>query len=248
MKIHSIFLCVFLFCLFGFCAQQVSAQEGPVQIFKKLNTDVTGDGKEDNIVVFGEQKEQDFFKRIVIEVRTGSGQKHRIQQKGGLHPEIFVCDLNGDQLDDLFVSVPEDYGKNKAGTYIYFFNNDAIVELTAPDSPVIQTELLNDYKGKIIIEIQDKTETFILDLSDRASEYTELGLYQENGLLNESAELPVSPYSKFKPVRVKGGKYILKDSRVVSDLTNKNIIATVEVFWSLEEGGWVLKEVDVRDY
>lgn len=231
------FIAFFLFIDKGY------AQENDLYRLVEEKADVTGDGKKDFISVKGTSKKKNFYEHVYFEIKTSSGLKHAIMQEGGYQPQLAIRDLNHDGLDDLFISVPEDLETNKANYYFYSFKDDAIQEFSVPDSLVIQSELLDGYKGKIVID-DEKKETYTLDFGSKADEYEKLGIYQ-NGVLNEPSELNVLPYSKFEPTIDKNGRHVLKETQEINDISNKDVIALVEAIWSFDKGEWVLVDTKI---
>lgn len=232
------FIAFFLFIDKGY------AQEKELYRLVEEKADVTGDGKEDFISVKGTPKEKGFYEHVYFEIETSSGLKHIIMQEGGYQPQLDIRDLNHDGLDDLFISVPVDLEMNKANYYFYSFKDDAIQEFSVPDSLIIQSELLDDYKGRIMVD-GEKKETYMLDFGSMAAEYEKLGIYQ-NGVLNEPTELNVMPYSKFEPTIDKDGRHALKETQKINGIANKDVIALVEAIWSFEKGEWVLVDTKIN--
>lgn len=220
------------------------AQERLLQSIVEEKADITGDGKADIISIKGAQKEKGLFEQVYFEIETSTGLKHVIMQQGGHRPQLAIRDLNHDGVDDLFISVPVDGSTNKANYYFYSFKEDAITEYTVPDSLIIQSQLLRDYKGRISID-EHKAKTVTLDLGEWADEYERLGIYQ-NGMLNEPTELHVLPYSKFEPVTAKDGQSVLKGTQKITGVTNKDVIAQVEAIWSFDKGEWVLVDTKIN--
>lgn len=238
---------MFLFFILFFCLiDKGYAQEKGLQSIVEDKADVTGDGKADIISVKGTQKEKGRFEHVYFEIETSSGLKHVIMQKGGYQPQLAISDLNHDGVDDLFITVPVDYSTNKANHYFYSLKQDVITEYSVPDSLIIQSELLHDYKGRISIDV-DKTKTVTLDLGEWADEYEKLGIYQ-NGCLNEPTELNVQPYSKIETATDKGGRHVIKGTQKIQGMSKKDVIAQVEAIWSFDQGKWVLIDTKVNKF
>ncbi|GIN64416.1 hypothetical protein J27TS8_44090 [Robertmurraya siralis] len=206
--------------------------------------DLTGDGKDENILVKGEvmDDESGLYKRFLIEVVDNQGGKHQIELEEGVNLYLTFQDLNQDGIKDMLVSVSNSGSGDITNHYLYALKDDRITDLTVPDPLIIQSQFLNGYKAKINIDNNHKSHKF--NLKNRAEDYENAGLYY-NGILNEPTELMVQSYSKLEPVKLKGSKLGLKGVQTISGAHQGDVIANIESTWEYKSGEWALVSTKV---
>ncbi|MFE8699327.1 hypothetical protein ACFYKX_01690 [Cytobacillus sp. FJAT-54145] len=215
------------------------------EIISKDLVDLTGDDKKETIYIKGIPVEDkaEFLKEIYISIVASNGKEYKINLDGGYEPSIQYKDLNNDGINDMFISVPTGGSGGLSNFYLYTLKDYTLTDLTVPEPLIIQSEFLNDYKGKITITEINKSYTF--DLKDRAKDYERLGLYI-NGSLSEPSELMVLPYGTLTPVRVQNQRLGLEGVQRISGAYNADSIAFVESKWIMENGKWELLETKVK--
>ncbi|MED1201704.1 hypothetical protein [Heyndrickxia acidicola] len=220
------------------------AVEKPSSGFITLHTyheDVTGDGKQDKIILYASPYEEgsQYFKRIWADILTSHHKKIRLQFAAGYQPEIRFKDLNHDGVKDLLES------SNTGGSGgIYSYSLSTVKDhkpLSLPLPPQLNIEGRFTKGFNARIDIPTVQNSVLLKLQNRKSEYIRLGIYQENGTLNEQTELMIDPVSILKPVRIPGKQgYGLIAYRQVSGAYHADRLGTVKSTWYWEKGKWNL--------
>ncbi|MDZ5472724.1 hypothetical protein SM124_13405 [Bacillus sp. 31A1R] len=216
-----------------------------VQIISKDRLDVTGDGKKDTVFMKGVPFEQGvlFLKDIFLEIVASDGKKYKIPLEGGYEPTIQFQDLNQDNIKDLIVTVETGGSGGLSNHYLYTLKDFKVTDLTVPEPLIIQSEFLDHYKATI--NIQNNNKTYHFNLKSRAEDYERIGLYH-NGKLNEPTELMVLPFGTLKPIPLEN-QMGLKGVQRISGAYNADFIAFVESTWLLENGKWVVRDVNVME-
>ncbi|WP_019156755.1 hypothetical protein [Robertmurraya massiliosenegalensis] len=215
-----------------------------MKVILEEHEDLTGDGKEENIIVKGEpiDEENSLFKKMTIEVVDNQGGNHQIELEEGVSPHLTFQDLNQDGVKDMLVSVSNSGSGEVTNHYLYALKDDSVTDLTVPDPLVIQSQFLDGYKAKINIDNNHKSHKF--NLKNRAEDYENSGLYY-NGILNEPMELMVHSYNKLEPVKLNGSKLGLKGRQTISGVHQGDVIGDVESTWEYKNGEWILVSTKV---
>jgi hypothetical protein len=219
-------------------------EEEKMELIKEVQSDLTGDGKDEMISVKGLRfnESEPFYKNLHVEVLDHTGEINKIELEGGANPRIQFKDINQDGIKDMFISVSTSGSGGLSNFYLYTYKDKQIVDLTTPDPLTVQSEFLDGYKAKIHIENNNKTHKF--NLKSRADDYEETGLYF-NSKLNEPMELMVNSYDRLEPVKLKGKKIGLKGNQMLSGAYHADIIGRIESTWEYENGEWNLLKTKV---
>ncbi|MBP2239883.1 hypothetical protein J2Z40_000436 [Cytobacillus eiseniae] len=211
--------------------------------------DVTGDKKEDTIIIKGlpyeEGETHSFLKEIQLQINASNGKVYTIALDGGYSPKIKFLDLNHDGIKDMFVSSDTGGSGGITNHYLYTLKDFNLTDLTVPDALVINGQFQNGYKASITIQETGESVTF--DLRNRGKEYEKSGLYI-NGKLSEPTELMVDPFAVLKPKLVTDDKmYGLIGYQAISGAYHADRIAIVKSIWLYENGKWVLKDTKILE-
>ncbi|MBS4200385.1 hypothetical protein KHA93_12155 [Bacillus sp. FJAT-49732] len=222
----------------------------PVFAAKKLKTileyrhDVTGDGIPEKITVYGIplKDNKDYYQEVWAEVEGKGIRKIKINCEGGFEPKLEFADLNHDGVDDILYSSAKGGSGGLYNFTLHTVKGGTLSEIPLPEPLPIESSFQNNFKAVMTIPgIQNPIQ---LDLSDRKADYIRLGLYQNNGMLNEPAELIIDPIAFFKIVKIKGKEeYGIKSYRQVSGAYHADGIGTVEVLFYYKNGQWITVDV-----
>ncbi len=161
-------------------------------IIKSLQEDLNGDGKEESIILTGNQNEDSpFYENIKITVsdlKTGATLYSITPTTNyGYSPNVFVGNFTSDSNLELF------YGADSGGSggfgyfYLYAFNDKVT---TLYDYERDFTSFKAKYKNYYKVKVYGNDKTFYIDLSNRDDGY--LKSIYNNGILKEDIEADVS--------------------------------------------------------
>ncbi|MBV7506497.1 hypothetical protein KW850_14630 [Bacillus sp. sid0103] len=211
----------------------------------KDKADITGDGKEEEILLKGVpyQKEDSFLERIYIDISASNGKKFTYPLESGAKASLHIVDLNNDGVKDIFASVLTRESESIVQHYSYSIKNNVQTKLALPEPLEIDSHFLNGYKAEI--KINKTGQCYLFDLKDRQQYYKKLGLYY-HGKLNEPTELTVNPFSSLRPIHVEDHKVGLLGEQRITGIANADVIASIESTWSYDHGKWKLDRTVVH--
>lgn len=216
-----------------------------VHIILKDAVDLDGDEQKELIQIKGIPLAQDenFFKHIFLELRDKDEQKFEIELDGGTDPELVFKDLDHDGHKDIFIKIAAD-GGGPSTYYLYAFKDNDLTALPVPESLLVQSQFLNDYKAVIKVEKNNQSHTF--DLKNRAKDYEETGLYFE-GQLNEPTELMIHSFNMLEPIVLENQTIGLNGNQLISGAYESDIVGRVESTWVYDEGDWKLLKTEFKE-
>ncbi|GIN58403.1 hypothetical protein J8TS2_27220 [Lederbergia ruris] len=237
MKKQMALVSVVFVVILSFAIPTVAAEQG--RAILEYKHDVTGDGKADEIMVYGIPFKGDspYYQKVWAEIMTSGGQKLKIDYEGGYEPKLDFADLNHDGVKDILYSSATG---GSGGLYNYALHTakgGKIKEIPLPTPLTIQGYFDQDFVA--VIKIPGIEKPIILDLWNRRKDYISMGLYQKNGQLNEPTELMIDPIAFFEVIKIKGKNgYGLKGYRQISGAYHADGLGVVETDWYFENGKW----------
>ncbi|WP_110929556.1 hypothetical protein [Bacillus massiliglaciei] len=244
-KMQVIKYVVLVFSLF-LCYQAVEAHDKgfPNGLYISSKGDVTGDKKTDMIQLKGKTEgEGRTYKKLSLIIESNR-QSVTVPLEGGLHPSIQMADFNHDKVSDVVILFKSKQDKEPSVKYVYSFLNGKPEKIELPSSVAVMAQFKDHYMAEIS---GPEIETAMFDMSARKEQYEKLGLYQK-GILNEPAELIVSPPSKVKIKRFWGRGKGLAFEQVIEGISKKDKIACITSSWIFKDGKWKMLKAEVHPY
>lgn len=211
----------------------------------KVEADVTGDGKEEVILLKGVpyHQEDSFLKKIYLEISASDGHTYTMPLESGSKASLQLADLNQDRVQDLFASVLTSGSEGIVNTYSFSLKDFVKAEIAVPEPLEIDSHFLNGYQAEI--KLAKTGKSYVFDLKDRKKYYKKLGLYYKDKL-NEPTELTVNPFHSLQPVQLAGNKVGLMGEQKVTGIANADVIASVASTWVFENKQWKLLNCEVK--
>ena len=211
----------------------------------KQEMDITGDGKDDVILLKGVpyDEENSFLKRIYLEVAASNEKTYTLSLESGSKASVQLIDLNNDGVKDLFTSVLSEENEGTVFNLIYSLKDFVVTKLAVPEPLEMESHFLNNFKAEI--RLAQSGKSYIFNLKDRKNYYRKMGVYYK-GKLNEPTELTVNTFSSLNPVTLEGEIKGLKGIQRVTGIANGDTIALVESTWIFDNGHWRLLYSDVK--
>ncbi|MFX0549491.1 VCBS repeat-containing protein [Hathewaya histolytica] len=172
--------------------------------FKK--SDVTGDGFPEYIYLLGKSRKDSPNFKEDIHLFIQDGRTKRVyyitmKDNAGYEPELFLGDLTGDGINDIFVST----GSGGSGGFYYYYifsykNGDFVKIFDHEDFSNSQKYNVNfrDYYRVEIVSADGK-EKFIIDISHRSREYLDQ-YYDKLGKLKKPVSGDVTGLNVLFPI------------------------------------------------
>lgn len=209
--------------------------------------DLTGDGLKETIKLKGTlfSQERNYFQNIWIELISKHTEKWRIPLAGGYEPKIHLVDLNHDNINDLFYQALVDEGNELSIHHLYTLKNGTIKEISLPKYFYLEGHFKEEFQIEIQTSIRDKKKAMIIDVKDRANEYIELDIYNEQGKLLSPMNASITPAFLYDPILISKSKgYGLKSFQKVTGANHTDILGTIETLWYFENGEWIILQTD----
>jgi hypothetical protein len=229
----------------AYATEEKKDKKAPAHEVIQHKQDISGDGKGDQVTLKGIPYEegQDFFKQIVLKVKTSEGKKYKEKLEGGHHPKVTLMDVDGDSIKDVLISAETGDSSDVSRYHLYSFKNGIQTDLGVPDPLTVTSQFEENYQATI--KIENTKESYSFDLGHRKKEYNSLGLYQD-GKLNEPMELMVMPYSTLRKAKLDNGKSGLEGVQRFSGAGNEDTIGYIHSIWVIEDGLWKLAGTEVK--
>lgn len=211
----------------------------------KEEMDITGDGKDDVILLKGVpyNEEDSFLKRIYLEVAASNEKTYTLSLESGSKASVQLIDLNNDGVKDLFTSVLSEENEGTVVNFLYSLKDFEVTKLAVPEPLEMESHFLNNFKAEI--RLAQTGKSYLFDLKDRKNYYRKMGVYYK-GKLNEPTELTVNTFNSLNPVTLEGEIKGLKGIQRVTGIANGDTIALVESTWIFDKGHWRLLFSDVK--
>ncbi len=224
-------------------------------LIQKAVADVTGDGKNDRLLLLAERFDDTalFMKHIFLAVedpQTGQGTCQRLPEEtdGGYGPEMQLHDFNGDKVLDVFLAAATGGSGGLSNYHIYTFAKgkaDLIFSTGMKPWLSVKGKFLDGYKGEFTIPEAGQTHT--LDLKSRRSTYDETKLYRDGKLLEPRELMWLGGYSLITPEDPDGdGVYELRIIQTLSGIAHFDTVAEITSILKYQNGQWKLGKVEVK--
>ncbi|MBP1969570.1 hypothetical protein J2Z83_001674 [Virgibacillus natechei] len=242
--IHVI-VCI-LVLIYPFENKTVVAQDNldPVLI-ETYEADITGDGQNEAIELKGVLFSEDssFFREIWIDISSAHDEHWKITYEGGYDPSISFIDLNHDGVQDIFYQSATGGSGGLYNYHLHTIKNEVEKEISLPEQLYIKGEFLDNFN--VEIQLSPHIEPSIMDVKDRADEYIRLGIYNEEGDVQQPNSVMIDPIAFFEPVLLSKPKgYGLKSYQQISGAYHADQLGTVETLWYYENDEWIILQTD----
>ncbi|MEW9699349.1 hypothetical protein [Paenibacillus sp. SI8] len=216
------------------------------QLLQTREIDVTGDGKPDNVALFGTKQDNasPYFTKLFIVVSGPSQTQVVIPLEGGYNPQLGFCDVNGDRVPEIYVSAETGGSGGLSYYYLYTLKNNVPTAIPLPDPLHVQATFKNNYVVKL--KIGETGKSYKIDIKDKKADYDRFGVYK-NGRLIKPIIVDVNPYGLLQPIDTNGdGVCELKGIQRITGIANADTIGYVTSLWKWENGKWVLRESTIQ--
>ena len=228
-------------------AYDVSAKEVEPKLIEEYSADLTGDGKQETIRLYGVLFSPDAaFLKDIYAMITSDTKEWRIDYQGGYDPVIQFIDLNHDGIDDLF------YQSATGGSGgLYSSQLDTIAEGNLKNIPLPNQDYVKGHFEdgfKAVIDIIPNTKPIVMNVESRKEDYIRLGIYDEQGNIIEQTALMVDPIAFFEPVLISESKgYGLKSYKQISGAYHADRLGVLETLWYFENGKWIILHTEWKE-
>lgn len=177
--------------------------------------DVTGDGIMDWVFLTGtKQPDSVYLTNIQLVIRygrTNQFQAFALSENAGYEPTIWLGDLTGNGVKDIFITIQSGGSGGILFAYVYSYMEGRMVKIFDSiqfnDQHAYEVHYADDYKVNVLSSNPRKKYT--LDLQYKGQDYLN-EIYNSNGTLKEPIEGWVDPIGGLYPIDLTGdGHYYL---------------------------------------
>lgn len=224
-------------------------QQPQYEEISSYEVDVTGDGKNDRVSLFGKRSEQGspFYRALHVLVENPVTQKQTVftSTEGGYGPKLEFCDVTGDKVNDILLSADTGGSGGIVNYSLYSAKADKAVTLPVPPALTISGKFANKYKANVTVA--ETRKTYTIDLRERKATYDEMGLYKDGKLVKPTDVMSNTAYQLLKPVDMnRDGVCELQGVQRVAGAFNADTIAYVTSLWKWQRNKWTLQDVQVQ--
>jgi|SRR5690625_3128370 len=241
------FLTTIIICsIILFPGQSVMAQKAPETVeIDSLNEDVTGDGQNEKIVLKGTpfSAESNYYRDVWAEITNELDESWEIFYEGGYEPSLQLVDLNDDGIKDLFYQSASGGSGGLHHYQLSTLRNNELNEIPLPVQEYLEGAF--DDSFIVIFRLSPSHKPTEIDVSNRAEEYTRLGIYDEEGKLLEQKSVLIDPIAFFESKLISKSKgYGLKSYQQINGAYHSDQLGTVETLWYFENGEWIILQTE----
>ncbi|HWK23444.1 MAG TPA: VCBS repeat-containing protein [Ureibacillus sp.] len=193
---------------------QIPLSSGQTIVASQMG-DVTGDGVLDWIYLVGtKQSDSPYITNIQLVVRyglTNQFQVFNLTENAGYEPSLWLGDLTGDGVKDIFIVIQSGGSGGIIFAYVYSFMQGRMTKIFDSiqfnEQHPYKVQYDNNFKASVYSA--DPRKRYILDLQYKGKEYLN-EIYNPNGTLKQPIEGWVDPVSALYPIDLaRNGKYDL---------------------------------------
>lgn len=204
--------------------------------------DVTGDGIKESIQLKGRpfSANSNYYQTIVASITSPDNQHWQITYGGGYEPQLQFIDLNHDKISDIFYQSSTGGSGGLYNYKLHTLTDGKLAEIPLPSQPNVSGSFKDGFK--ITLQLAPNAKPIVINIKDRAKDYTRLGIYNKEGKLLKTNLTPmIDPIAFFKPVLISKSKgYGLKGYKQVSGAYHADQLGIIESLWYYENGMWIL--------
>ncbi|GAB3808280.1 hypothetical protein [Virgibacillus kimchii] len=240
------FFTILLFFFIMLYVQPVIAQEIPDTVeLESFEADVTGDGQNETIILMGIpfSSESSYLRDVWVEITNEMDDEWTISYEGGYEPTIQLMDFNGDGIKDIFYQSATGGSGGLHHYQLSTLRNNELNEIALPQQQYLEGAFEENFT--VTFQLSPTHKPSEIDVSDRASEYIRLGLYNEEGKLLEQTSVMINPISFYEPTLISKSKgHGLKSYQQISGAYHADQLGTVETLWYYENGEWIILQTE----
>jgi len=238
--------------LSGIAAPSASAlEERPAAVTQTVQTqtaDVTGDGRQDSIVLIGEKGEDagsPYFTKLRLLVTPGDGQAPiSLTMEGGYNPHLTLCDVDGDKLPELYVSAETGGSGGLIDHYLYSLRGGVAAALPLPEPLQVEATFKKNYAVKL--KLKETGKSYTIGFKEKKADYDEFGVYH-NGKLVKPFIVGVNDFGRLEPVDTDSdGVCELEGVQRITGIANADTVAYITSVWKWRNHAWTLMQAAIR--
>lgn len=218
-----------------------------------LNSDVTGDGTADTVILAGVKQSQDdiYSSEFTVIVYDTTAEKYlsiSAGAEGGYSGKLFAGDIDGDRVPDIFISAGTGGSGGCSNYSILSFSSGVPRVLAAQDILSRGASFKGHFKDGFKIEVRniDLDKTYVFDESLSSEVLVDNMVYDASGKLLQNLETVTDNLVKLDPVDTDGdGIYELKGNQIIWGFCHPCTIARADTLWKFEKGSLKIKSLDM---
>jgi len=213
-------------------------------VVKEYEEDVTGDGIKERINLYGTPLASDsnFYKDIYVVIKSQHNQTWKIHFDGGYHPEIDILDFTHNGVNDLLFKRKTGEGEDSYVYALHTIQGSEVNKVKLPNQQV-SGQFIDGFQAEL--SLVPNSDPVILDLNNKAEEYSHLDIFDNEGHLLKNKSLIINPISSMESVLISKSKgYGLKSYQPIHGDHDEDELGFIETTWYHENDKWIILQTD----
>lgn len=229
----------------GFTAYASEEEEPDPVVIETYEEDVTGDGLKEVIELKGLllSGDSNYYHKVWADVTSQHNKEWKISYEGGYDPELTFKDLSHDKVSEMIFQSATSGNGGLYNYRIHTLQNHKVSEIPLPVQRHVEGSFDDNFKAEI--QISPDKNPHKINVKKKASEYVQLGIYDEKGKLEKPTSVMIDPISFFEPKLISKSKGIgLKSYQQISGAYHADQLGTIETLWYYEDDDWVILQTE----
>lgn len=218
----------------------------PMFVLNYMIRDVTGDGRNDMVMVIGEKANaiDEKVNNMDVVIYDTSGEcfiKAGLKKCEGKSPKLMAANVNETASDEIILLTQND--DSTQNIKVITMMNHECKELMKPRDNkglIVSGYFMDGFKAYLSIR-KLKLETY-LDLKGEKEKYINAGFFDADGrVLGENKNITVTPFVSTELIALNDRQGIKTVQRIIG-FDYLDILDEIEVVWKYEDGSWNIKE------
>lgn len=234
--------------MISFTALTVDASENeepdPV-VIETYEVDITGDGLKEVIQLKGLLLSDDsnYFQKVWADITSQHDKEWKISYEGGYDPKLTFKDLSHDKVGEMIFQSTTSGNSGLYNYRIHSLKNEKVNEIPLPVQHHVEGSFNDDFKAEV--QISPDKKPYTLNVEKKASEYIQMGIYDEKGRLEKPTSVMIDPISYFETKLISKSKGIgLKSYQQINGAYHADQLGTIETLWYYEGDDWVILQTE----
>jgi len=239
-KLHLKTVIAIFVCFISFSGFIHASETPKEELIKTYHKDVTGDGHEETISLYGSplSDDSDYFREIWTIINFPNETKTKITYEGGYDPTLSFIDINQNSSYDIWFSSIINQKEDIPNHQLHMIKQNEASVITLPTQNHINGSYQEQFKVEVQISPIEDPE--VIDVTEKTEKYIDSGIYDDKGNLLKNISPHPSSTVKYEPVFLSSSKgYGLKSFQRINGMNKSDKLGVIETLWYYEDK-WII--------